>query len=61
MGKLKFVNGLLAVFVTLPLWLGIMYQVLQGINASDLLWFMYWVYVPVVMFVTFISRVLADD
>jgi hypothetical protein len=61
MGKLKVVNGLLAVFVTLPLWLGIMYKVLETIEASELLWFMFWIYVPVSVLVSGISRLLDND
>ena len=61
MSKLKILNGLLAVFVALPIWFYILYQILVAINASELTWFLYWAYVPVSAFIGFVSKLLAED
>ena len=61
MKKLKVINGILAIFLVLPIWFYIMYQVLDAISATELTWFLYWVYLPVSTIVTFISKVLEND
>lgn len=43
---MKAIAGLLGVLVTLPIWFWLLYQVLARVNASELMWFLYWVYVP---------------
>lgn len=45
MGKL--IGGLLALFITMPIWYFLLYRVLQSVNASELMWFLYWIYLPV--------------
>lgn len=40
------VAALWSLFVTLPLWFAIVYQILSAINASGLLWGMYFAYAP---------------
>lgn len=60
MNKLKIVSGLLAIFIGLPIWFYIMYQVLDAVNATELTWFLYWIYLPVTMFVSFVSKVTED-
>ena len=61
MNKLKIINGLLAIFVGLPIWFYILYQILDAINASELTWFLFWVYLPVSMFLGFTSEILGED
>ena len=56
MNKLKILNGTLAVVIGLPIWFYILYQVLSAVQATELTWFLYWVYVPVGIVVTFFSR-----
>ena len=33
--------------VTQPIWYYLLYKILQAVEASDLMWFLYWVYFPV--------------
>lgn len=51
---------LLAMFVGFPIWFYLMYQVLVRVQASELMWFLFWVYVPVQLVTAAIVR-LADD
>lgn len=60
MKNLKIVSGMAAVFIILPMWFYILYQILEAINASELTWFLYWVYFPVSMLVTFVGRLLDE-
>lgn len=32
--------------VTLPIWFYVLYQILSAVGASELTWFLFWVYIP---------------
>ena len=49
MKALRVIASLLSVFVTLPIWYWLMYRILVAINASELMWFLYWIYLPVAL------------
>jgi len=46
----KTIANLLALLVVAPIWYWLLYQVLTRVQASELMWFLYWVYVPVALF-----------
>ena len=50
--------GILAVLVMLPIWLYLMYWLLRANNAGDLQMFLYWVYVPLALFVGVAMRLM---
>lgn len=60
MKKLKIISGLLAVFVTLPIWFYLLHEVLERVNATELMWFLYWAYWPVSIFVVLISKITEE-
>ena len=37
-------------FISTPIWLTLFHRVLEVVNASELMWFLYWIYVPSVFF-----------
>ena len=39
--------SLLGICVSLPIWFYLIYQILELVNATELMWFLFWVYVPV--------------
>jgi hypothetical protein len=39
------------IFLTLPIWFFLLYKILQAVNASDLMWFLYWIYAPASLFI----------
>ncbi len=43
----KLVSFILSVVIALPIWFYLMYQILVRVQASELMWFLFWVYVPV--------------
>lgn len=47
---------LLGLFVIMPIWYFLLYRILQAVNASELMWFLYWVYIPVGMFVKVLEK-----
>ena len=52
---MKVIIAILAAFVSLPIWLYLLYQILEAVNASELMWFLYWIYVPVSFLVSALS------
>ena len=61
MKKLKLISGLLAVTIQLPIWMYLLYKLLQAVNASELMWFLYWVYLPVGVVTLFLARFVEDN
>lgn len=55
---MKAVTGLVGLFVSMPLWYWLMYQVLVRVDASELMWFLFWVYVPVNLFVSAVAKLV---
>jgi hypothetical protein len=60
MNKAKIVSGVLSVCVTIPIWLYLWYKIMSMVGANELMWFLFWVYVPVTIVVA-ILKVVADD
>jgi len=55
---MKNVAGALSLFITLPIWYYLVYQILARVNASELMWFLYWIYVPLGSLVQILSRMV---
>lgn len=41
------VSALLRILVMLPIFYWLMYKVLVAVNATELMWFLFWLYVPI--------------
>ncbi len=46
---MKAVVSLLGLFVTMPIWYYLLYQIMVRVNATELMWFLYWIYLPVAL------------
>lgn len=57
----KIVSGVLSIFVTMPIWYYLMYQILVRVEASELMFFLYWVYVPVTVLAQIIAKVTEGE
>ena len=44
---MKKIGIILTLSLAAPIWYWLLYQILARVNASELMWFLYWVYVPV--------------
>jgi hypothetical protein len=60
MKKGKVIEILLAVFISLPIWYFLMFNILKRVNASELMWFLFWVYVPLSIFLIILSKIMGD-
>jgi len=38
---------IVSLLVVMPIWFYLLYQILVAVEANELMWFLYWVYVPV--------------
>lgn len=52
------VTGLIALCVVLPIWYVLLYYILQSVNASDVMWLLYWIYVPVGIFISILGEIV---
>jgi hypothetical protein len=44
---MKAAAQVLSVFVVFPIWFYLLYKILVAVNASEVMWLLYWVYLPV--------------
>lgn len=58
MHPLLWIQFILQIGITLPIWFYLLYKILAAVQATDLMWFLYWVYVPVGLLVQVLSRLL---
>jgi hypothetical protein len=55
---------LLSAIILTPLWLWLLYMILDHIGATTTMWVVYWIYVPVAFVIGILSKLLlkmADD
>lgn len=57
---MKVLATVTAVFITLPIWFYLLYKILVAVNATDLMWFLYYAYIPFTIFVALAVRVFDD-
>lgn len=58
---MKHIPGLLALFLTLPIWFFLLHRILEAVNANELMWFLYWVYVPAGLMAHVITKLVEKD
>lgn len=57
---MKIVIGILTVFVTMPIWFFLLYRILEAVNASELMWFLYCAYVPTSILVGVLTKAIEE-
>lgn len=58
MKKLEIIGVILSLFLILPIWYYLLYKILEAIVATELMWFLYWIYVPAAIILTIIVKIL---
>lgn len=61
MNKAKVFAILLAMCISLPIWFYLLYKILEAVQASELMWFLYWVYLPVNIFINLVLKLSSKD
>lgn len=57
MKAFKVFSGIVGLFVSLPLWYVMIYKILAQIGASESLWVIFWIYMPVSCLVAIILKI----
>jgi hypothetical protein len=60
MKKMKILAAIFSTFITIPIWMYLFYQVLVRIQATELMFFLYWIYVPAHVFMVFVTYLMTD-
>lgn len=60
MNPAKVLNAVLNAFIVIPIWFYLLFKILEGINASELTWFLFWVYVPIGTLTRILSGFVKD-
>lgn len=58
MKAIRVITGILSVFVVMPIWYYLLYQILVRVNATELMFFLYWVYLPVALTTSILIRIV---
>lgn len=56
MKKMKAIAGVLSIFVVMPIWYWLVYQILKRVDASELMFFLFWVYLPVGILIQILTK-----
>ncbi len=56
----KIIAGMIQLFITAPIFYYLMYQVLKMVGATELMMFLFWIYLPLGLLVSSI-RMVAED
>ena len=57
---MKILTGVLATFVSLPIWYYLLWKILHMVVATELMWFLFWIYVPVGLAVAILAKAFDD-
>jgi len=58
---MKTIADLVAFLVVTPIWYWLLYQILTRVNATELMWFLYLVYVPAAVFGGVLAKLYKQD
>lgn len=64
MKAFKVFAGIMTLLVSMPLWYVLMYMLLERVQATQAMWVMFWIYMPVGILVAVagkIAEALGDD
>ncbi len=60
MKKSKIVSAVVGI-LALPISLYLTYWILTQLNPDRLIWFLYWMMVPMIIFVSIVQKLIEDD
>jgi hypothetical protein len=59
--KIKIASTILFLCFTMPIWFYLFYQILQRVQASELMMFLFWIYLPAAVIGAVFVRLLESD
>lgn len=57
---MKKLSGIIALLIVMPIWYYLLHQILVRVQASELMFFLFWVYVPAGLLVQIIAKAASD-
>jgi hypothetical protein len=58
MKAIKTIVAILGLLVVAPIWYYLVYQLLLRTHATELMWFLYWVYLPVGILTSILTKII---
>jgi hypothetical protein len=58
MTGLKIVVNLVGLLVVMPIWYYLIYKILVAVQATELMWFLFWIYIPAGLFIRMCDLVI---
>lgn len=58
---MKVAIGIITLFITLPIWFYLLYKILVMVGATELMWFLYWIYIPVILLTAIINKLIEKE
>ena len=55
--KYHIISMILGLLISMPIWFYLLYKILQFVNATEVMWLLYWIYVPSSILISIISKV----
>lgn len=54
---MKLISGLLSIFIVMPIWYYLLYKILEGVHATELMWFLYFIFLPAGIFIRILTSI----
>ncbi len=61
MKSLKIITYTFSLAVTLPIRIYLFYMILKMINTTELMWFLFWVYVPFTVLISILMKIVDEE
>lgn len=58
---MKHIYGIGSLFITLPIWFYLLYKILESVHASELMWFLYYIYLPVCLLLNIVKEIINKE
>lgn len=58
---MKYVSGIISTLIVMPIWYYLFYKILVAIEASELMFFLYWIYLPAGILIKVIDTVIRES
>lgn len=55
------IANVLGTLIVMPIWYYLLYKILRAVNATELMMFLYWIYIPVGVLVNILTKLTGDD
>ena len=58
MKAMKAIYGVVSLIIVMPIWYYLLYKLLESTQATQLEWFLFWVYVPVGLLMASLQKII---